>query len=365
MKLLLTSITATLSLLTFAQQSNNTVDINGTNRTYVQYLPTGFDAGTESLPVVFCLHGIGDVATNMANIGFNQMADTARFIAIYPQGLPNAFSQNSWNNGTLLASTADDLTFLNALINDMLNTYNANASRIYMCGFSMGGIMTYHMACELNDRIAAIGSMSGAMPSSDLTACAPTYKTPLIHFHGDADATIPYDASPLPSLALATESIEFWRNEHTCATTSDSTRLADTGSDGYTVDQLVYQSCTPASSVEHFRINGADHQYFYEPVNDFTEAIEIWRFFYQWSHSSPAAAGITNDKLNRLQLFPNPAVNELTISGTGDLQISALNGRIVLEQRLEQSENSINISKLEQGIYIVRLNDSEAKLVKL
>ena len=93
MKLLLTLTTLSLTLFSFAQQTNNTIDIGGTNRTYVQYLPSGFDAGTESLPVVFCLHGIGDVATNIANIGFNPMADTARFIAIYPQGLPNAFSQ--------------------------------------------------------------------------------------------------------------------------------------------------------------------------------------------------------------------------------------------------------------------------------
>lgn len=131
-----------LSSILWSQQTNENVDIGATNRTYVQYLPTGFNPATESLPVVFCLHGIGDVSTNMANIGFNQIGDTARFISIYPQGLTNAFGQSSWNNGTLLSSTANDIDFFHAMMNDMILNYNADPSRIYVSGFSMGSIMS-------------------------------------------------------------------------------------------------------------------------------------------------------------------------------------------------------------------------------
>ena len=125
-----------------AQQTNQTIQIASANRSFIQYLPSGFDPGTESLPLVFCLHGLGDNAQNMSGIGLNSMADTARFIVIYPQGMTNFLSQTSWNNGTALSSTANDVDFFDAMMNHMINTYNVNPARIYVSGFSMGAIMS-------------------------------------------------------------------------------------------------------------------------------------------------------------------------------------------------------------------------------
>lgn len=351
----------------FAQQTNETLQVGTTTRTYVQYLPTGFDSATESLPVVFCLHGIGDVATNMANIGFNQMADTARFIAVYPQGMQNAFSQNSWNNGAFLSSTADDISFFNQMIDSMILSYNADPTRIYVSGFSMGAIMTYHLACNLNARVAAIASMSGAMSSNDYNSCAPSYVTPLIHFHGTVDATVPYDASPLPSLELATTSIDFWRNAHTCLTTADSTQLTDSAADGYTVDRFIYQNCTPLSSVEHWRINGGDHEYFYEPNNDFTEAVEIWLFFRQWSHSNPASAGLTEMERNTFEIQSNPVQNKLKIKSIKDqkVEIWSVMGEKINELKLNSGENVFNMEGYRSGMYFIRTKTSSQRLIKL
>ena len=215
MKLLLLSVIALATTAIFAQQTNETISIGSENRTYVRYLPVGFDVATESLPVVFVLHGLGDVATNMAGIGTNNIADTGRFIVIYPQGTPNALGQNAWNNGTLLASGSNDIEFMDFLINDMIHFQNADPSRIYFTGFSMGGIMSYHLACALNDRIAAIASMSGTMASDDIASCVPAYKTPVMHLHGTADGTVPYDSGALPSLSLVPETMAFWQGVHT------------------------------------------------------------------------------------------------------------------------------------------------------
>lgn len=359
--------TLMLTALSFGQQTNESVDVAGNTRTYVQYLPTGFNPSTESLPVVFCLHGIGDVATNIANIGFNQIADTARFIAIYPQGVPNSFSQNSWNNGTILGSNIDDLTFFNRMIDHTILDLNADPTRIYVSGFSMGAIMSYHLACNLNPRVAAIASMSGAMSSNDLTNCAPTYATPVIHFHGTADGTVPYDASPLPTLALATESIEYWRTVHTCATTSDSTQLPDTAPDGYTVDRFIYQNCTPLSSLEHWRINGGDHEYFYQPNNDFTEAIEIWLFFRQWSHSNPAPAGVDELSVAQFTINQNPFEESLEISvyNTTTLYLQGLDGKSISTYWLSSGEHSIDVTDLPDGIYILSDGNTSKRIVKL
>jgi len=358
MKTTILILSLAISTISWSQQTNESVDIGGTNRTYVQYLPTGFNPATESLPVVFCLHGIGDVSTNMANIGFNQISDTARFIPIYPQGLNNSFGQTSWANGTLLASTANDLDFFHAMMNDLILNFNADPTRIYVSGFSMGSIMSYKLACELNNRVAAIGTMSGTMSTEDVTNCVPTYVTPVIHFHGTADATVPYDAGALPSLSLVPETIDFWTTAHGCATTSDSTQIFDAAPDGYTVDRFVYQACTPLESVEFWRINGGDHEYFYEPNNDFTESIEIWRFFQQWTHSSPADAGIKSLSANGIQLSPNPTegVVNINVNSNDRFEVYSTAGKLLFSQEINAGNTSIDLSELSSGMYIVKLN---------
>lgn len=185
------------------------MSVNGVVRNYQQYLPTGFDPANESPSLLIILHGLGGNSSQMVGAGFNLIADTARVVAIYPQGKPNQFGQNGWNNGTLLASNVDDLGFMNQLIDSAIVHYNVNPARVYFTGFSMGSIMSYHMACELNNRVAAIGCMAGTMATSDIQNCVPTYATPVIHLHGTADGTVPYDSNPLPSLSLVPETVSF------------------------------------------------------------------------------------------------------------------------------------------------------------
>ncbi len=352
--------------LIFAQQTNETIDVGGTNRTYVQYLPTGFDVNTESLPVVMCLHGLGDVATNIANIGFNQIADTARFIVIYPQGLDNAFGNSSWANGTaFLSSTADDISFFNLLLNDLILNYNADATRIYSTGFSMGGIMSHKLACALNDRIAAIGTMSGTMSSEDFNNCTPAYATPVMHVHGTADGTVPYDGTALPTLELVEPTINFWRNVHGCGATSDSTQLPDTAADGYTVDRFVYQGCTPQASVELWRVNGGDHEYFFEPNNDFTEAVELWLFLRKWSHSNPATASIAKKEQQKLHIYPNPATSkfEIEMDEPFHLEIIDLNGNVVYSLDATDEKEMIDCQELERGVYFLKVTGLTERIV--
>ncbi|MGJ8661231.1 MAG: alpha/beta hydrolase family esterase, partial [Bacteroidota bacterium] len=308
-----------LSLFTissFGQLTTQTINIGGVTRNYYKYLPVGYQA-TENLPVVFILHGLGSNAFQMTQAGFSLIADTARIIAIYPDGLQNAGGQTAWNNGTLLSSSADDITFFNKMMDEMILNQNANPARIYVTGFSMGGIMTHHLACALNNRIAAIGPMAGTMSTPDINTCVPSYATPVIHLHGTADGTVPYNSGALPSLTLVPETMTFWRNVHGCSTAADSTRIPDTANDGITVDRFVYNTCNPLGSVELWRLNGADHVYLFQPNNDITEAVEIWKFFNKWQHPNPATASLSElKKVKSFSVYPNPSNGKLHISSS-------------------------------------------------
>jgi len=361
MKILITLLTLALTSISFSQQTNETVDIGGVTREYIQYLPTGFDVSTESLPVVFVLHGLGGQNSDMVNAGFKQIGDTARFISIYPQGLTNSFGSTSWDNGTLLAPTADDFSFFNTMIDNMILNYNVDVTRVYFTGFSMGSIMSHHLACSLNDRIAAIGTMSGTMSTDDIANCVPVYKTPVMHVHGTADPTVPYDGSALPSLSLVAETMDFWINVHGCAATADSTQLPDTAADGLTVDRFVYQTCTPASSVELWRVNGGAHDFFYEPVNDFTESIDIWLFFRKWSHTSPAV-GIKDLSNLAFSISPNPSNGLFTINAEfeSEIEVYTTSGKHVHSQKISSGETNIDLTHLQGGMYLIKSVNNSA-----
>lgn len=363
MKQLYISFIALLFTFTLsAQLTTHTMMVGSVSRNYYKYLPSGYQI-TENLPVVFILHGLGGNAQQMTLAGFAGIADTARIIAIYPDALPNGFGQTAWNNGTLASSTADDIGFFNQMMNKMILEQNANPSRIYVTGFSMGGIMSHHLACALNNRIAAIGPMAGTMSTDDIANCVPVYKTPVIHLHGTADATVPYDGTALPSLSLVAETMDFWRNVHGCSASADSTRLPDVAADGLTIDRFVYDNCTPNESVELWRINGADHIYLYEPVNDITEAKEIWKFFLQWQHPNPATASLENLVAeNNYLISPNPSTGKVNIQSkeNGLFKLYSLDGTLLQQLKIQIGANALTFD-LAAGIYFVADENGNAQ----
>lgn len=352
-------------LISFGQQTNESVIINGVTREYIQYLPVNFDSATESIPTVIILHGLGGTSSQMATSGFNLIADTARCIVFYPQGIPNFLGQNAWNNGTAASSTADDISLINYLMDESISNFNADITRQYVTGFSMGSIMSYHLACNLNDRIAAIGAMAGPMSTTDLNTCNPSYSTPIIHFHGTNDAVVPYNSNPLPSLSLVTETIEFWKNEKNCATTQDSTRITDSANDGLTTDRFVYNGCNADGSLEHWRINGGGHDYYSEPFNDFTHSVEVWLFLRKWSHPNPLVqtAFLNEDDLN-IHIFPNPTSEILNIELENQNLISSQlvsqDGKIVITE----NKNTISVNEVKSGIYYLIVQTDQFNFTK-
>jgi polyhydroxybutyrate depolymerase len=354
--LILSLLLSVFSFSLSAQLTYHSMDVNGVTRQYYKYLPVNYQA-TENLPVVFILHGLGGNAQQMTLAGFQFISDTARIIAIYPDALPNAVNQTAWNNGTLLSSTADDISFFNKMMDLMINNQNANPSRIYVTGFSMGGIMSHHLACALNSRIAAIGPMAGTMSTTDIQTCVPVYKTPVIHLHGTADGVVPYDSNALPSLSLVPETMNFWRNVHGCSASADSTRIPDIANDSITVDRFVYDNCNPLGSVELWRLNGADHIYLYQPVNDITEAVEIWKFFNKWQHPNPATVNVSELPINdeTFTISPNPSNGEITVNlkQDGHFILMDIKGNTLKTMQLHNGSNNLKLV-LSPGVYLMK-----------
>ena len=183
------------------QYGNNTKKCTLTHkaleRYYIIYVPES-GASEASMPILFALHGYGSTAETHKNYtNYQPLSETSKFIVIYPQGsyFQGAFtSGNHWNVGSWTAgSTADDVDFINEVIDLVSKKESINQNRIYSSGMSNGGFMSYHLACNLSSRIAAIASVTGSMSKETLENCSPSHPTPILQIHGALDVTVPFD----------------------------------------------------------------------------------------------------------------------------------------------------------------------------
>jgi polyhydroxybutyrate depolymerase len=155
MKILASSLFFLFSCIGFSQTYSFTH--NSIVRSYIVHLPTGYVASTQ-YPLVINMHGYTSTAAQQQ--AYSQMdvvADTGKFIVVYPDGVNNA-----WNAGFGTNPTIDDVGFLSTLIDTMKAKFSVDALKVYSCGLSNGGFMSFRLACELENKIAAIAPVAGA-----------------------------------------------------------------------------------------------------------------------------------------------------------------------------------------------------------
>jgi polyhydroxybutyrate depolymerase len=361
-KLLLSLVLIAICATSYSQQTTESWDFDGLNREYIQYVPSVYD-GSEAVPLVIVLHGLGDVMSNMAQVGFHQVSDTANFIVITPQALVDPLSSSTaWNSGAgafgfTLNADVDDVGFLNAIIDSVSDQYNIDASRIFATGFSMGGFMTNRLACELNDRVASIASVAGTV-GSGLT-CTPGGDIPVCHFHGTSDGTVGYGISGggLQDNTFGTNAadwISFWSSNNGCGAITLEGQFPNTANDGYVVDYVEYGGCTNSSRVVHYKVHGADHVWLGQS-NDVFYTTEIWKFFLGLSPTNLVASelGIGDNEIASIGVYPNPTSDVLRIENTEAkiLNVSVFNTTGQLVKEFSGSTNTIDVSELQTGVY--------------
>ncbi len=173
----------TSALETTAQTlTEPTIYVAGTPRQIRVYAPKNLP---ENAPLIISMHGMNqDPEYQMNTTKWNAVADTARCLVVYPYGINKA-----WD-----ISGDSDVNFIKAIINNMYNKYKINKNRVYATGFSMGGMMTYHLITRMAGQIAAFAPVSG-IPVDNRNPSG-TRHVPLIHHHGSADDTVKFGGDP-------------------------------------------------------------------------------------------------------------------------------------------------------------------------
>ena len=168
----------TISMVTNAQ-TRKTITSEGQKREYLQYAPS--DLGSKR-PLIISCHGMNQSAKYQwdALKDAKTLADKEKFVIVLPEGI-----NSGWD-----ISGDRDINLIKDLIAQMKKDFDIDENRVYLSGFSMGGMLTYHAMNKIPDVIAAFAPISG-YPMWGFTYTGKR-AIPVIHHHGTGDDVCVY-----------------------------------------------------------------------------------------------------------------------------------------------------------------------------
>ena len=159
---------------------------------YLLFLPANYKkSAKQPWPVLVFLHGAGERGTDLNQVAVHGAPKVARtqpdfpFILVAPQCPPD----ETWSPAIVMA-----------LVDEILATYRADRSRVYLTGMSMGGYGTWTTATKFPERFAAIAPVCGG---GDVLEVLLSYgakrdalrSLPVWAFHGAKDDVVPWSES--------------------------------------------------------------------------------------------------------------------------------------------------------------------------
>ena len=234
------------------------LNVNGANRNMLVYAPSGIE---KNRPLIIQMHGYNQDAAYQKNAAkWESIADTARFVVVFPNGEGKA-----WD-----ISGDKDLNFIKAIINEMNSKYGIDKNRVYVSGFSMGGMMSYHVANKLGDQIAAIAPVSGGGGVN-----SPKRAMPIMHTHGTSDDVVNYNST--------VNTVKSWVSAQKCSSNSQKIKPYPSTKSGSAASLEIWSGCTDGVEVRLLTIDGKGHWYSMDEAASVNTSVEIWNFVKNYS----------------------------------------------------------------------------------
>lgn len=302
-------IAAALAAPAFAlAPGDHVIDLRhaGMERRYIVHVPPGEG---KRPPVVLNMHGGGGNAlAHQQYVRMDALADREGFLVVYPDGTgPIRGRFLTWNAGACCGLVpADDVGFVRAVLDDLAARTTYDVERVYATGLSNGAMMSYRLAAELSDRIAAIAPVAGSMVLQQFSAQRPV---PVMHIHSVDDPRALYNGGlgppfPMTETRVLHPSVEGrlgeWAKANGCAATpveAERREWVNSAGQRHTAARLAYSGCRAETQL--WRLTGAGHvwpggvlDYLPWLLGPGTRVIdaneEMWRFFAR--HSLPLNA---------------------------------------------------------------------------
>jgi len=319
----------------WGQESQEKITVDDLPRTFVVHLPMGYDQ-QQHYPVVILLHGRNQDADDMGRLThFSQFAEKNGVIAVYPNA-----ARGEWNIGVRpepaaegaprrgygrhggyggggypggggggypgggrnggqspeenknKPEPADDVAFLNQMLDQLALKYSVDTRRIYAAGLGDGAFMALRVGCSMADRVAAIASVSGALPKTMI--CLPSHPVSAVFINGTDDPIVPNDGGTYKPgrfrVLSAEDSAKAWARFDRCEEKPTQGKLPASEKGGKETKTFTFAGCHENAQVVLYSVKGAGdtwpggEQYMSEKEVGKTSASlnanqTIWSFF--------------------------------------------------------------------------------------
>ena len=208
-------------------------------------------------PLLISCHGMDqDPNYQQSNTHWEAVADTAGFVVVYPRG---GTGMSTWD-----IQGDKDTKWMTEIIAQMVKEYDIDEKRVYLSGFSMGGMFTYHSMSKIADKIAAFAPTSGTNVFGASKAMRPV---PIIHPHGTNDDVLGYDQ--------VEGFIKNYRDQFNCPSQAQEEKnYPNAENQGATM--YTWGPCDKGVYIKHLKLPGRGHSPSKADVSD------IWNFVKQW-----------------------------------------------------------------------------------
>ncbi len=213
-------------------------------RQFLLQLPRDYDS-TRAWPVVFGFHGWGETSAMMH--GYTNF-DAAEAISVFPQGVERAWATAPYAK----TSGAEDVAFVEEILDAVRATYRVDDSRLYAAGMSNGGGFAVYLSCSLPDVFRSVASISAAYYFQIHDSCADK-PVGRLDIHGTDDPVVSYFGGRRHGETYRSvgEVLAMDQRRNRCSDQVRTTRLSNNSL------RQVWRDCK--APLEHIRIGGGSH----------------------------------------------------------------------------------------------------------
>lgn len=241
---------------------------DGLTRSYLITVPDGL---TGPAPLVLALHGLLEQSQSMrkrvARGRLDIFAEKYGFVVVYPSAWGRVWNIGEGTGARRLLPQRDDLAYLARVVADTRASFNIDPDRIFIVGYSLGGITSFSMACRNPGLFRAVAAVASQFPEMFSDDCANALPDGVLLIHGTEDAVIPFEGGPVISGPLAlmemksfSNSLAFFTRSKGCAGAPELRRWDDKP-DGMSVLRSGWYRCRDGGAVEGYEIVGGGHRW--------------------------------------------------------------------------------------------------------
>ena len=275
-------------------------------------------------PLLISCHGMDqDPNYQQSNTHWEAVADTAGFVVVYPRG---GTGMSTWD-----ISGDKDTKWVVQIIEQMVKEYDIDQKRVYLSGFSMGGMFTYHAMSKIADKIAAFAPTSGTNVMGASKAMRPV---PIIHPHGTSDDVLNY--------SQVEGFIKNYRDQFHCPSQAEVQNNYPNSENRATM--YTWGPCDEGVYIKHLKLEGRGHSPSKADVSD------IWNFVKQYSLDGASITPSIEVPTNRDSVFNGSFSDSLKLAGW-TLQQHSGEGSL----KLTEGKAEINVTKTGSHAYDIQM----------